>query len=94
MGGTTMKFRTSDELTAEEAAERLSQLALGFATGELWVKGEPEQEPLHPDSPIKLDIKGEEDNEDGKLVIELSWKTSLRIHSFPPLREPARKGGP
>lgn len=88
-----MKFRTNDELTSEEAAERLSQLALGFATGEIWLNGESE-EPMHPDSPVQIQIKGDEDNEDGRLVIELSWKTSLRIHSFPPQREPARKGGP
>jgi amphi-Trp domain-containing protein len=73
------EVKMRNEVSAEEAAEQLSHLALGLATGEIWIDDEARRYTLHPGSMIKVEMKGSEDREDGKLVIQLSWKHKLRI---------------
>jgi amphi-Trp domain-containing protein len=75
--------KSRDEVTAEEAAEKLSHVALGIATGEIWIEGDEHGRSLHPGSRVKIEMKGSEDRDEGKLVIELSWKNGLRIFGRP-----------
>jgi amphi-Trp domain-containing protein len=77
------QIKTSHEVTAEEAAEQLSHVALGIATGEIWIDDQDRRHALHPGDAVKVEIKGSEDRDEGKLVIELSWKNNLRIFGAP-----------
>ncbi|MCI0437580.1 MAG: amphi-Trp domain-containing protein [Chloroflexi bacterium] len=66
-------------ITAEEAAEIISEVALGLSTGDLWIESNGKRIRLHPSRSVKLDLKSEEGTREGKLTIEVSWKTGLRI---------------
>jgi amphi-Trp domain-containing protein len=78
------QVKTRHEVTAEEAAEQLSHVALGIATGEVWIDDDARRHALHPGSFVKVAIKGSENKDEGKLVIELSWKNNLRIYGSLP----------
>jgi amphi-Trp domain-containing protein len=73
--------RIRQDLSAEEAAERISELALGLSTGDLWLDADGRRNYLHPESPVRLEIRSSESSREGKLSIELSWKVGLRITS-------------
>ncbi len=73
------RVRVMNEMSAEEAAELISHIALGIATGEIWIEGDDSDESLHPGRSIAVDIKGGEGREQGKLNIDIKWKTNLRI---------------
>jgi amphi-Trp domain-containing protein len=87
------RVKLNREMTAEEAAEQISHIALGVATGELMIDGEDTSFEFHPGSPMELSIKGEESREEGKLVIELSWRAHLRILGLSPVENLATRGG-
>ncbi len=92
-GGAMTRVKVNREMTGEEAAEQISHIALGVATGELLIEGDDGSFEFHPGSPMELSIKGEESKEDGKLVIELCWRSQLRILGLPPVKNLAGRGG-
>jgi amphi-Trp domain-containing protein len=87
------RVKLNQAMSAEEAAEQLSHIALGIATGEIQLEADDRSIEFHPGSPMELFIKGEENGEEGKLIVEMSWKTNLRIMGAPPLQAPANRGG-
>jgi amphi-Trp domain-containing protein len=78
------RIKLSHEMTAEEAAELLSQIALGVSTGEVWLENEEQTQPLHPASHVLVEIKGAETKEEGKVTIQVIWKPHLRIYGAAP----------
>lgn len=73
------QVKSRQESDSVEVAEQLSHLALGIAVGDVRIETEDGQHSLHPGHMVRMEIKGGEDRDEGKLVVELSWKTSLRI---------------
>jgi hypothetical protein len=60
-----VKSKTKCEAGAEEAAERISEIAFRVGDG-----------PLYPTKSVQLPIKS---SESGKTPIEVTWKPDLRI---------------
>jgi len=71
--------RTMQSLSAQHAAEKLSELSLGIATGEIAIGDGENLVKLHPAGEVRLAFEGSEDGRAGRLTIELAWKPSLRI---------------
>jgi amphi-Trp domain-containing protein len=78
------RIKLSHEMSAEEVAELISHIALGVATGEVWLENEDQAQPLHPASPVLVEIKGAETKDEGKLTIQVSWRPHLRIYGAAP----------
>jgi amphi-Trp domain-containing protein len=78
------RIKIAHEMTAEEAAELISQIALGVSTGEVWLETEETAQPFHPASPVQIEIKGAETRDEGKLTIQVTWKPHLRIYGAAP----------
>ena len=58
-------------LSPEKAAECISAIALGLATGSIRLgKGFS----TRPTRSVELDVKGNESSRGGKVTIEISWK--------------------
>ena len=73
----SMKFK--HDLPLEEAAEKISEIALGLSTGSLALGSGGSSTRFHPGKRVKLEVKASEGGKDGKVTIELSWKADLRI---------------
>ena len=73
----SIKFK--QDLSAEEAAEAISDLALGLATGDLKLESGVKSREFHPSRDVKMEIKSSENEKGGKLTIEVEWKSALRI---------------
>lgn len=70
-----------EEVTAAEAGEILSHMAMGFVSGGIEV-ADGEDGALHvmqPSSLVKVEVRGEEGKGGAKVTVQISWKPELRI---------------
>lgn len=73
------EFKRAKGISAAEAAEQISQIALGMVTGEVHIRNGGAPSLLHPGPVVNVELKGKEDKDEGKISIEISWRTHLRI---------------
>ncbi len=59
-------------LSPERAAESISSIALGLATGRIRLGKDFSTKPA---GPVELSVKGRESRKGGKVTIEVSWKS-------------------
>ena len=76
-----VKVRNREEVTAAEAGEILSHLAMGLVSGGVEISDGEGGSPhvMQPSSLVRVEVKGEEDRGGGKVTVQISWKPELRI---------------
>ncbi len=73
------KLKTKMDLTAAQAAEFVSALALGISQGEVNVDDEEGPNYFHPGPMVSVSVEGKEDLNRGEVSIKIAWKSDLRV---------------
>ena len=84
-------LKTELDLPAADAAERLSAIALGLATGEVGLGAAGESHLLRPGPDVRMELDASQDGRDGKLNIALAWKSHFG-YSLPEWLEQSGRG--
>ena len=71
------KLKADLDLPTADAAERLSAIALGLATGEVGLAAAGRSHLLRPGPDVRMELDASQDEHDGNLTIGLLWKSSL-----------------
>jgi len=74
-----LRIKSKLVTTPEQAAEQISELALGLAHRELTIGEGENRYRISPGDVVKIQLKGKEDAKEGKLTIEVTWKPDLII---------------
>ena len=71
------KLRAELDLPATDAAERLSAIALGLASGEVGLATAGRSHLLRPGPDVRMELDASQGEHDGRLTIGLIWKSHL-----------------
>ena len=85
------KVKAELDLPAADAAERLSAIALGLATGEVGLAAAGRSHLLRPGPDVRMQLDASQDDHDGKLTIALIWKSYLG-YALPEWMEQSTRG--
>ncbi|HXX39906.1 MAG TPA: amphi-Trp domain-containing protein [bacterium] len=79
--GTPLKVTTA--LPCTEAAELMNQLSLGLMHGTLIIRSSEQRHAYHPGQVIRLEIRAEENGDEGSMHIGLHWRVPLSVTTSP-----------
>jgi hypothetical protein len=79
--GAPLKVTTA--LPCTEAAELINQLSLGLMHGTLIIRSSEHRHAYHLGQVIRLEIRAEEDGNEGSMQIGLRWRVPLSVTTSP-----------
>ena len=76
-------LKVTTALPCTEAAELMNQLSLGLMHGTLIIRSSEHRHAYHLGQVIRLEIRAEEDGDEGSMHIALRWRLPLSVTTSP-----------